>query len=520
MASNKEENFDKTNWKQKNKYPKYQKKYNRLLFMLKQRLQHKLIQKLSPQQIQLIKLLEIPTLQLEQRIKKEIEENPVLEEGRDEEELYDDQNQEEEYDANDDEFSIEDYLPDDDEMPSYKLSANNYSADDKKTEMPYSDGASFHEHLQQQLGLSPLNEQERMLAQYIIGNIDEDGYLRREIGAIVNDVAFSQNIMTSEEELLKILFVIQSFDPPGVAARNLQESLKLQLEAKINACRDDLYREVLILALTIITNYFGAFTKKHYDKIIGKLNLEEEDIKEAVDIILRLNPKPGSAYTSVMNKSSQHITPDFIMEYIDGELIMSLNSKNVPELKVSRTYATMLDTYSKNKSNSKQQKDAISFVKQKLDSAKWFIDAIKQRQNTLMNTMDAIVKYQSEYFAEGDETKLRPMILKDIAEQTNLDISTISRVVNSKYIQTHFGIFPLKYFFSEGMQTKSGEEVSTREIKKILQECISRESKKKPLTDAKLAVILKDKGYKIARRTIAKYREQLGIPVARMRKEL
>ncbi len=490
--------------------------------MLKQGLQHKLIQKLSPQQIQLIKLLEIPTLQLEQRIKKEIEENPVLEEGCEEEEVFDDQNQEEEYDnSNDDEFSLEDYLPDDDEFPSYKLSANNYSADDKKTEMPYSDGISFHEHLNQQLGLSTLNEHQLLLAKYIIGNIDEDGYLRRDIEAIVNDIAFSQNIMTSEKELLEVLFVIQGFEPPGVAARNLQESLKLQLEHKLHLCKDDCERcKILKLAYKIISKYFSEFTKKHYEKIISKLNLEEEDLKEAVDVILRLNPKPGSFYSNSLSKNSQHITPDFIMEHVDGEIIISLNSRNVPELKVSKTYASMLNTYKNNKSNTKQQKDAISFVKQKIDSARWFIDAIKQRQNTLMNTMDAIVQYQTEYFIEGDETKLRPMILKDIADKTHLDISTISRVVNSKYVQTHFGIFPLKYFFSEGMQTDSGEEVSTREIKKILQECIDKESKKKPLTDEKLSVILQDKGYKIARRTIAKYREQLNIPVARMRKEL
>ncbi len=488
--------------------------------MLKQRLQHKLLQKLSPQQIQLIKLLEIPTLQLEQRIKKEIEENPVLEEGRDEDELFDDKNQEEEYDAkDDDEFSLEDYLPDD-ELPNYKLSSNNYSADDKVVDIPYSVGLSFSEHIQQQLGLSSLNERQLMLAQYIVGNIDEDGYLRRDISAIVNDIAFSQNIMTSEEELLEILWVIQSFDPPGIAARSLQESLALQLQARIDTNIDFENAESLNLAYKIIDDHFVEFTKKHYDKIINKLNIREEDLKNAIDVILRLNPKPGSSYANTMSKNAQHITPDFIMEYVDGEIIVSLNSKNVPELKVSKTYANMIDTYKKNKTNSKKQKEAISFVKQKLDSAKWFIDAIKQRQNTLINTMDAIVKYQTEYFTKGDETKLRPMILKDIAEKTNLDISTISRVVNSKYIQTHFGIFPLKYFFSEGMQTDSGAEVSTREIKKILQECISNESKKKPLTDAKLSAILKEKGYKIARRTIAKYREQLNIPVARMRKKL
>lgn len=488
--------------------------------MLKQRLQQKLIQKLSPQQIQLIKLLEVPTIQLEQRIKKEIEENPVLEEGREEEDNFEEQNQEEEYDSNDDEFSIEDYLPDDEELPNYKLSTNNYSTDDKKTEIPYSTGTSFHEHLEQQLGLRMLTEQQQVLADYLIGNIDEDGYLRRDIEAIVNDIAFSQNIMTSEKELLDILEIIHDFDPPGVGARDLQESLKLQLEYKIKSNTNEIEAILFKLAYKIVKNHFSEFTKKHYEKITNKLNLSEDELRDAVDIILRLNPKPGSAYSNPLNKNSQHITPDFIMENIDGELILSLNSRNVPDLRVSKTYATMLESYHKNKSKSKQQKEAISFVKQKLDSAKWFIDAIKQRQNTLMHTMDAIVQYQQQYFVEGDETMLKPMILKDIAEKTNLDISTISRVVNSKYIQTHFGIFPLKYFFSEGMQTESGEEVSTREIKKILQECIDNESKKKPLTDEKLAEILQEKGYQIARRTVAKYREQLNIPVARMRKEL
>ncbi len=489
--------------------------------MLKQRLQQKLIQKLSPQQIQLIKLLEVPTIQLEQRIKKEIEENPVLEEGREEDENYEEQEQEEEYESNDDEFSLEDYLPDDDELPSYKLATNNYSADDKKTEIPYSTGTSFHEHLEQQLGLRILTEKQQILAEYLIGNIDEDGYLRRDVEAIVNDVAFSQNIITDERELLDILEIIQDFDPPGVGARDLQESLKLQLEHKIKITTNEVENILYRLAYKIIRNHFSEFTKKHYEKIINKLNLGEDDLRDAMEVILRLNPKPGSAYSNPLNKNSQHITPDFIMENVDGELILSLNSRNVPDLRVSKTYATMLESYHKNKANNtKQQKEAISFVKQKLDSAKWFIDAIKQRQNTLMHTMDAIVQYQQDYFTEGDETKLRPMILKDIAEKTNLDISTISRVVNSKYIQTHFGIFPLKYFFSEGMQTDSGEEVSTREIKKILQECIDNESKKKPLTDEKLAEILQEKGYQIARRTVAKYREQLNIPVARMRKEL
>jgi len=489
--------------------------------MLKQRLQQKLIQKLSPQQIQLIKLLEVPTMQLEQRIKKEIEENPVLEEGRDEdEEDYDDENSENEFDSADDEFSIEDYIPEDD-TPSYKLSSNNYSPDERKTDIPYSTGTSFHEHLEQQLGLRILNDQQKILAEYLIGNIDEDGYLRRDLEAIVNDVAFAQNIMCTEKELLDILEIIHDFDPPGVGARDLQESLALQIEHKIKTAINDDEEIIFRLALKIIKSHFGEFTKKHYEKIIQKLNLSDEDLKDAVDVILRLNPKPGSSYSNPLNKNSQHISPDFMIENVDGELVLSLNSKNVPDLRVSRTYATMLESYQHNKAhNTKQQKEAISFVKQKLDSAKWFIDAIKQRQNTLMHTIEAIIQYQQEYFTEGDETRLRPMILKDIAEKTNLDISTISRVVNSKYIQTHFGIFPLKYFFSEGMQTDSGEEVSTREIKKILQECIDNESKKRPLTDEKLAEILQEKGYQIARRTVAKYREQLNIPVARMRKEL
>jgi RNA polymerase sigma-54 factor len=489
--------------------------------MLKQRLQQKLIQKLSPQQIQLIKLLEVPTIQLEQRIKKEIEENPVLEEGREDEEGYEEENQEDDFEPDDDEFTLEDYIADDDDTPAYKLSTNNYSSDDRKTEIPYSSGTSFHEHLEQQLGLRILTERQKILADYLIGNIDEDGYLRRDIEAIVNDVAFAQNIIATERELLDILEIIHDFDPPGVGARDLQESLSLQLEHKIKTSVHEEEQIVNRLAYKIIKNHFAEFTKKHYEKIIQKLNLSDEDLKDAVDVILRLNPKPGSAYSNPLNKNSQHITPDFMIENIDGELVLSLNSKNVPDLRVSKTYASMLESYQHNKANNtRQQKDAISFVKQKLDSAKWFIDAIRQRQNTLLHTMEAIIHYQQEYFVEGDETRLHPMILKDIAEKTNLDISTISRVVNSKYIQTHFGIFPLKYFFSEGMQTDSGEEVSTREIKKILQECIDGESKRRPLTDEKLAEILQEKGYQIARRTVAKYREQLNIPVARMRKEL
>jgi len=508
--------------------------------MLKQKLQQKLLQKLSPQQIQLIKLLEVPTVQLEQRIKKEIEDNPVLDETDDD---YDDGEMNMDPDSDDDmsnseseaeddgdiieeptvshqdEFSLEDYLDDDDDIPAYKLSANNYSKDDKKNEIPYSTGSSFHEHLETQLGLRIINERQNTLAEYIIGNIDEDGYLRRDIDSIVDDIAFAQNIITDEKEMLEILTIIQDFDPSGVGARDLQECLLLQIDKKISSKNGDI--KILRLSYSILKDFFNEFTKKHYDKIIQKLGTSENALKKAIDEVLKLNPKPGSAFTNPLSKTSQHITPDFNLEEIDGELVLSLNSKNIPELRINRTYADMIEAYTVNKKkHTKQEKEAISFVKQKLDSAKWFIDAIKQRQNTLIMTMNSIIEYQQHYFKEGDETRLRPMILKDIAERTGLDISTISRVANSKYIQTHFGIFPLKYFFSEGMQTESGEEVSTREIKKILQECIQNENKKRPLTDEKLAKILQEKGYQIARRTVAKYREQMNILVARLRKEL
>ncbi len=489
--------------------------------MLKQKLQQKLLQKLSPQQIQLIKLLEVPTIQLEQRVKKEIEENPVLEEGADDDkELQFDENTSEEDKSNEssqEEFTLEDYIPDED-IPNYKLNISNYSKDDKKNEIPYSVGSSFHEHLQQQLNLRVLTDNFKKLAEYLIGNFDEDGYLRRDIESIVDDLAFSQNIITSDKELIEILEIIQDFDPSGVGARDLNECLLLQLNRKLKPNGD--YNDTR-LAYDILKDYFNEFSKKHYDKIIQKLNISEDELKSAISEILKLNPKPGSSFSSPLNKTSQHITPDFTLEDVDNELVLSLNSKNVPELRISRTYANMLESFNKNKKRqSKQDKEAITFVKQKLDSAKWFIDAIKQRQNTLMITMNAIIEYQKKYFIDGDEIKMRPMILKDIAEKTSLDISTISRVANSKYIQTHFGIFPLKYFFSEGMQTNSGEEVSTREIKKILQECINNESKRKPLTDEKLAKILQEKGYQIARRTVAKYREQMNILVARLRKEL
>ncbi len=464
----------------------------------------------------MIKLLELPTLQLEERIKKELEENPVLEEGAKEEEEFQDENRTEEQqkDVDKEEFTLEDYMNDED-IPAYKLNANNYSKDDKNEEIPFSGGTTFHEQLLSQLGLRILSPQQAALAEYLIGNIDEDGYLRRDLENIVDDLAFATGIETSYEALLELLHIIQDFDPPGVGARNLRECLLLQIKRKKEQT------ESIQLATVILNKYFEEFTKKHYDKIQKRVDADNIDFKAAIDEILKLNPKPGSAYNNPMVKSAPTIIPDFILEEEDGELQLHLNARNVPELRVSRSYAEMLEDYAKNKKNqSREQKDAAMFVKQKLDAAKWFIDAIKQRQNTLLVTMTAIVNFQYDYFLEGDEKLLKPMILKDIADKTGLDISTISRVSNSKYVQTSFGIFPLKYFFSEAMQTDSGEEVSSREIKTILQECIDNEDKRKPLTDDKLAAILKEKSYKIARRTVAKYREQLNIPVARLRKEL
>ena len=482
--------------------------------MLKQRLQQKLLQKLSPQQIQMIKLLEIPAIQLEQRIKKEIEENPALEEGADEP-LSDQEQEEENFEDNElDEFSLDDYLNDED-IPEYRLQTSNYSKEsERKSEIPFSTGTSFHEHLERQVGLRILTEKQQILVEHILGNIDEDGYLRRELDNIVDDLAFTQNVEASVEELEEVLEIVHDLDPAGVGARSLRECLLLQI------ARKDLEDEAIDLAHKILDKYFDEFTKKHYEKIQARLDIGDEELREALDEIRKLNPKPGGSFSDPLNKENQHIVPDFILELVDNHLEVHLNSRNLPELRVSRTYAEMLEAYSMEKEKSKTQKEAITFVKQKLDSAKWFIDAMKQRQNTLLLTMEAILSYQQEYFFEGDETRLKPMILKDIAEATGLDISTISRVANSKYIQTHFGIFALKYFFSEGLQTDTGEEVSTREIKKILQDCLDNEDKKKPLTDEKLTEILQEKGYQIARRTVAKYREQLNIPVARLRKEL
>jgi RNA polymerase sigma-54 factor len=478
-------------------------------------LQQKLLQKLSPQQIQVIKLLEIPTLQLEQRIKKELEENPVLElesEGQEPEEDNETRDDAEpDADVDKDEFTFDDYYDEEEDIPSYKLNVNNYSKDEVYVDIPFSIGTSFHEFLYEQLGMVKFTEEQQQLAEYIIGNIDDDGYLRRDLVAISDDLAFNMNIEISEDELLNILKVIQEFDPPGVGARDLRECLLIQLNKKKGDEQHTSFK--------ILSDFFDEFTKKHYSKIQTKLELSDKELKDAIDHILKLNPKPGSSYSNPLNKSNQHIVPDFMLESIDGELILSLNQRNVPDLKINETYLGMLRALGQNHKD-KSKKEALQFVKEKLDSAKWFIDALQQRQTTLLLTMSEIINFQHEYFQDGDETKLRPMILKDIAERTELDISTISRVSNSKYIQTHFGIYPLKYFFSEGLQKDDGEEVSTREIKKILQDCIENEDKLKPLTDDKLALILKKKTYNIARRTVAKYREQLGIPVARLRKEL
>jgi len=485
--------------------------------MQKLSLQQKLLQKLSPQQLQVIKLLELPGLMLEQRIKKELEENPVLEiEGEDfgsaEEDYSNELKTNEDHDN--EEFSVSDYLNEED-YPSYRYNTQNFSKDDKVMDIPFSDGTSFHEYLQEQVRMEMFDTRESILAEHIIGNIDEDGYLRRDILSIIDDLEFSQNIKTKESELIKVLRKIQELDPPGVGARNLRECLRLQIDRKGE------HKPALKLAGLILKEAFDEFTRKHFDKISRKFGIDDEALKDAIDEILKLNPKPGNSFSNNISQGNQAIIPDFILEIIDNELQLSLNQRNVPELNISRHYTNMLRSYQDNrKSMTRDVKDAVLFVKQKIDSAKWFIDAIKQRQETLMLVMTEILMYQKGYFMEGDETKMRPMILKDIADRTGLDISTISRVSNSKYIQTHFGIYPLKYFFSESMQKDTGEEVSTREIKSILQECIDNESKQKPLNDDKLTQILNDKGYEIARRTVAKYREQLDIPVARMRKEL
>lgn len=488
--------------------------------MLKQSLQQKLLQKLSPQQIQLMKLLQIPTVSLEQRIKEEMEMNPALEEGQD------DEKEEKEFDEFEDapadadhsreDFDLDQYISDD-EIPSYKMATKNSGEDEERKDIPFAGGNSFQELLIAQLGLRMLSEHEYQVAEHLIGNIDDDGYLRRDLNSIIDDLAFSQNIDTNEEELVKLLKIIHQFDPPGVGARDLQECLLLQLKRRATEAKT----ETVFIAMEIIEKHMEEFSKKHYDKIQKKMNITDEQLKDAIHEIIKLNPRPGNS-TTENQKTVQDIVPDFTIVNNDGVLELTLNSKNAPELRISRTYSEMLEQYSKTKSSNRDQnqKDAVMFVKQKIDSARWFIEAIQQRQQTLLTTMSAIMNYQYEFFMEGDETKLKPMILKDISEIVGLDISTISRVANSKYVQTQYGTFLLKHFFSESLSTDSGEEVSTREVKKILEECIAAETKKRPLTDEKLTSILKEKGYNIARRTVAKYREQLNIPVARLRKEL
>jgi RNA polymerase sigma-54 factor len=497
--------------------------------MLNQRLQQKLLQKLSPQQILLMKLLQIPSMALEQRIKQEIEENPALDDSStaeeetssaegdlpETEETEQEEAEQEEYDKEKEEFSLDDYI-DDEEFPDYKLYANNTSPDDEVREIPFVAGISFFDFLDSQLGLRDLTDREMIIARTIIGNLDDAGYLQRDIGAMVDDLAFSQNIQTTRDEILDILMVVQEFDPPGVGARNLQECLIIQLKRN----RESNNPKAIELAILILEKYFNEFTKKHYDKILHKAKVTEDQLRKAIEEILRLNPKPGNSLSETA-RTNYYIMPDFIIQDRDGETELVLNSRNVPELRLNRTYLEMLEGYAKSKNKKTvADKEAFLFIKQKLDSAKWFIDAIKQRQNTLYVTMNAILEYQKEYFETGDETKLKPMILKDIAEIVGLDISTISRVANSKYVQTPYGTFLLKSFFSESLQNDSGEEVSTREIKKILSDCVEAEDKGNPLTDEELMQTLKEKGYNIARRTVAKYREQLNIPVARLRREL
>ncbi|MEB2782289.1 RNA polymerase factor sigma-54 [Algoriphagus sp. C2-6-M1] len=484
--------------------------------MQKLNLSQSLSQKLSPQQIQFIKLLQVPTAELDTRIEEELEINPALEEGKTEEKESEDDNFEDNYEEeppqDDRDVNIDDYL--DDEYGGYKMQGDgNYNADEEDREMPLSSQASLHEQLVSQLSFLRLDDREKIIGEQLIGSIENDGYIRRDLEAIINDLAFSQNIETDIDELEEILRKIQNFDPAGIASRNLQECLVIQLERKEHP--DD---PTVQNALRIMQDCFDEFTKKHYAKIQKRCDLSDEETKDAVNLITKLNPKPGGVADGLVR--TQYIIPDFMLTNTAGKYEISLNSKNAPELRISRSYSEMFDAYDKSDKKDKKLKDTVTFVKQKLDAAKWFIDAIKQRQNTLLRTMEAILQYQKEFFIDGDETNLRPMILKDIAERIDMDISTVSRVANSKAIQTEFGVYPLKYFFSEGIATDSGEDVSNREVKSVLQGMVDAEDKKKPLSDDKLVKMLNSLGYNIARRTVAKYREQLQIPVARLRKEL
>lgn len=484
--------------------------------MLKQFLQFKLSQKLSPQQIQLMKLIQLPTQAFEQRLKQELEENPALETGKEEIESLSDEF-EDDYDDTDnetittDDINIDDYLSDD-EVPDYRTQTNNYSSDDEEKTIPYAAGTSFNQYLLNQLNTVYLTDEEWAVAEFLVGSIDESGYLRRPISDILDDLAFTQNIYTEEKTIERILSIVHKLDPPGVGARSLEECLTIQLERKT-------VTPEIELAIEILKKSFNQFTKKHYQKLIQKHNVTEAELKDAISEIEKLNPKPGGSYAG-NNRIVEHVVPDFSIRIVEGELELSLNGRNAPELHVSREYSNMLKGYKESKDKSKSQKDTVLFIKQKLDSAKWFIDAIRQRQQTLFVTMNSIMHYQSEYFLTGDERNLRPMILKDIADEIQMDVSTVSRVANSKYVDTPYGTKLIKEYFSESMKNEQGEDVSTKEIKKILETVIKDEAKRKPLTDDKLAAILKEKGYPIARRTVAKYREQLGIPVARLRKQI
>ncbi len=489
--------------------------------MLKQSLNLKLSQKLSPQQIQLMKLIQLPTQAFEQRLKEEMNENPALESGKEEEEEFekDEFAPEEEYDDYEDgehidteDINIDEYLSSD-ETPDYKLHANNYSDDDEVRESPLASPVTFHQDLLNQLNTFILSDQDREIAEYLVGSIDDMGYIRRSIPDIVDDMAFTQGIYTDEKTVERVLHVIHELEPAGVGARDLQECLVLQLKHKTPT-------ESVGLALDIVENQFEAFTRKHYDKLQAKFGVTHEQLKKAIEEIEKLNPKPGNSFTGNTTRLVEHVVPDFAIRINEGELELTLNGRNAPTLHVSREYKEMMQTYKESREKSSAQRDAVMFIKQKLDSAKWFIDAIRQRNETLFVTMNAIMQYQREYFLDGDETKLRPMILKDIADLVGLDISTISRVANSKYVDTPYGTKLIKEFFSEAMVNDQGEEVSTLEIKKILKDVIEDEDKSKPLPDDQLAEILKEKGYPIARRTIAKYREQLDIPVARLRKKM
>ena len=470
--------------------------------MIKQGLEQKQVQKLSPLQIQTIKLIELPIQELEQRVKSEFEDNPVLDdspvEGRDDD---DDQPKD---------ISI-DELDADDPIPSYRLRVNNYGKDERPEYNTFSVKESFTQSLLTQLGFRNLNEHQMAVGRYLVCSIDEDGYLRRDLDSIVDDIAFRENIETDYEEVSELLGIIQQFDPTGVGARDLRECLTIQLR-KMKQTED------VTNALSILNDHFQEFTNKHFQKIMSRMGISEEQLKAAINRIVKLNPTPGGQVDDSYTEQAQQVVPDFMLDIVDGELHLTMPRFSIPEIRVNKKYADML--VEAKGSTDKKQKEAATFVKQKIDSAKWFVEALKQRHNTLESTMRAIIDYQHDYFMDGDESHLKPMVLKDIAEVTGFDISTISRVVNSKYIETHFGIYPLKYFFSEGLENQAGEEVSTRELKKALQECVDGENKRKPLTDDQLVDEMNRKGYKVARRTIAKYRDQLGIPKARLRKEL